>query len=133
MLLLAATTCFLAGLSWVVQLVVYPAFARVGAAEWPAYHEAHSRAMALAVGPVWALQGVVMAVVLVRDPGWDTLLLGVLAAAPVALTVGGAVPVHTRLTTQDPLLLRRLQRVHTWRTAAWTLGAVASLLLLSSG
>lgn len=133
MLVLAATTCFLAGLSWVVQLVVYPAFARVGMAEWPAYHRAHSRAMALAVGPVWAVQGVAMAVVLLRDPGLTTLLLGVLAAVPVALTVAGAVPVHERLETQDPALLQRLQRVHTWRTAAWTLGAVGSVLLLSGG
>ena len=61
-------TAALAGLVWVVQLVVYPSFLLVGASPaWPAVHAAHTRAVVLAVGPPWAVQGVTVAALLVRD------------------------------------------------------------------
>ena len=42
-------TAALAGLVWVVQLVVYPSFRLVGGGpSWPAFHAAHSRSVALA-------------------------------------------------------------------------------------
>ena len=132
-LLNAGATCFLAGLSWVVQTVVYPSFALVGPTpQWQAFHAAHSRRIAVAVGPVWAVQGVATLCLLVQA---DHLLLVVpealLAAASVALTVLGAVPAHTRLGVFDESLLSSLRRAHAWRTAAWSVGALLSLVLVS--
>ena len=43
LLLQLGTTLPLVGLIWLVQVVSYPLFARVGAAEFPAYHAAHAR------------------------------------------------------------------------------------------
>jgi hypothetical protein len=132
-LLNAAATCVLAGLSWVVQVVVYPSFGLVGPTpQWSAFHRAHSRRIAAVVGPPWAVQGVTTAWLMAR--GDDLLLvapLAALAAATVALTVLGAVPAHTRLAVYDDAALASLRRLHAWRTAAWSTGAVLSLGLVA--
>ena len=63
----AASTCALAGLVWVVQLVVYPGFREVGPTHaWPAAHAAHSRRISLTVGPPWMVQAVTLALLLLR-------------------------------------------------------------------
>ena len=48
----------LAGVGWVVQLVVYPAFRLVGAEEWARYHDGHMRAITRVVAVPWLVQGV---------------------------------------------------------------------------
>ncbi|MGZ6825753.1 MAG: hypothetical protein ACXVGH_03090 [Mycobacteriales bacterium] len=131
----AGATCALAGLVWVVQLVVYPAFLAVGPTPgWPAYHEAHSRRMALVVTVPWAVQGVSLAALLLRGqgPAWLLAALSVCALATVVVTVTVSVPLHQRLGAYDERLARRLLRTNWWRTAAWTVGAVLSLLLVSA-
>jgi hypothetical protein len=130
-------TAALAGLVWVVQLVVYPSFLLVGGTPaWAAVHAAHTRAVALAVGPPWAVQGLTLALLLLRD-GLTPLLVvtGLLALAPVVVTVTVSVPLHTRLgRAYDAAAARRLVGTNWLRTAAWTAGTVcAGLLVLQSG
>jgi hypothetical protein len=122
----------LAGLSWVVQLVVYPSFRVVGrTSEWQRFHAQHSRRITWVVGPPWLLQAVTLSVLLLRfDHPVLLAAASVLALATVALTVLGAVPLHQRLSDYDDDLVRRLLVVSAWRTAAWTGGAVVSLLLV---
>jgi hypothetical protein len=127
----ALAVAFLTGLSWVVQVVVYPSFRVVGpTAAWPAFHAAHSRGLVRAVGLPWAVQGVTLAALLVDRPDGVppalALLAGALGAATVALTVLGAVPQHQRLTAYDDEPVRTLLVVHAWRTAAWTAGLVVA-------
>ena len=127
-------TAALAGLVWVVQLVVYPSFRLVGGGpSWPAFHAAHSRAVALAVGPPWAVQGVAVAALLVRDGPTPLLLLtGALALATVVLTVGVSVPLHTRLGQgYDDAVAQRLVTTNWLRTAAWTAGTVCAAQLVA--
>jgi hypothetical protein len=127
-------TAALAGLVWVVQLVVYPSFRLVGGGpSWPAFHAAHSRAVALAVGPPWAVQGVTVAALLVRDgPSPLRLLTGALALATVVVTVAVSVPLHTRLgEAYDDAVARRLVSTNWLRTAAWTAGTVCAALLVA--
>jgi hypothetical protein len=52
----AAATFGMTGLIWLVQLVQYPAFARVGAAEFGAFHRHHCRSIGLVVGPLMVLE-----------------------------------------------------------------------------
>ena len=135
----AAATTALAGLAWVVQLVVYPAFRVVGESPvWPALHAHHTRAMASVVTLPWAVQGLTLAVLLARRPAGTTLpllaLTGVLAATTVVVTVVSSVPLHARLAAgYDDGLARRLVATNWLRTAAWTLGAVCSLVLVAQG
>jgi hypothetical protein len=132
----AVATVFLTGLSWTIAVVVYPGFAEVGpTAAWSRFHDAHSRRISYVVGLPWAVQGVTGIGLLFDRPAgvplWLVLLAGVAAAATVATTVVGAVPVHERLGHGfDPALLRSLLRWHWLRTVAWTLSAGCGVAIL---
>ena len=135
----AASTAGLAGLAWVVQLVVYPAFLVTGPTPvWPQVHADHTRRTGLVVALPWAVQGLTLAALLVRRPD-DLplallLLTGVLAATTVAVTVVSSVPLHTRLAQgYDEALARRLIATNWLRTAAWTAGAACALTLAGLG
>jgi hypothetical protein len=130
---LVATTA-LAGIGWVVQAVVYPAFALVGAAEWPAYHRRHTRAITPVVGLPWVVQAVTLVGLAVVDLSPVVTALGVLALAGVALTVFAAVPAHSRLAAgADPAQLRRLLGANLLRSLVWSASALVSALALIPG
>lgn len=133
-----AAVAYLTGLVWVVQLVVYPAFRAVGpTSAWPAFHDAHGRAMVLAVTLPWAVQGATLAVLLLDRPDGVPLGLVLTAAAlglaTVAVTVTSSVPLHGRLQPYDRVLADRLVATNWLRTAAWTAGTVcaAAMVLLA--
>ena len=135
----AVAVSALAGLAWVVQLVVYPAFLTVGPTSvWAEFHRAHSRAMTLVVVAPWAVQGVTLALLLVAPPDGVPYGLVLLAAALGLVTVGVtaavSVPLHNRLQPYGEQAARRLLRTNWWRTAAWTGGAfcAAAMLLLAA-
>ena len=130
----ALATAALAGLVWVVQLVVYPAFRTVGPThQWPEYHRTHSRRMVRLIALPWAVQGVTIAALLVRQPSPLLLLTGALAATTVAVTVLVSVPLHVRLgQAYDEATAVRLIRTNWLRTAAWTAGAVCAAVLAGS-
>ena len=46
------STLPLVGLIWLVQVVSYPLFLRVGRADFATYHEAHARLITYVVGPL---------------------------------------------------------------------------------
>ncbi len=135
----AVVTTALAGLVWVVQLVVYPSFRVVGPGpDWSAVHAHHTRAMGLVVSLPWAVQGLTLAALLVRRPAGTSMALllvtGVLAATTVAVTVLSSVPLHGRLAGgYDDALARRLISTNWLRTAAWSAGAACSLVLVAQG
>jgi hypothetical protein len=122
-------TAALAGIGWVVQVVVYPAFALVGDAEWPAYHRRHLSRIGRVVVLPWIVQGVSVAALLLAAPAGYA-ALGVLAAAGVALTVFAAVPAHGRLDDRD---LRPLLRANLLRTLAWTAATGVAAAQLAAG
>ena len=124
-------TAVLAGMVWVVQLVVYPAFRTVGpTAAWSAYHRRHGTAMATVIALPWAVQGLTVALLLLRRPGPLVLLTAALAAVTVLVTVAVSVPLHTRLGDgYDDALARRLISTNWLRTAAWTAGTACAAVL----
>jgi hypothetical protein len=129
-------TAALAGLVWVVQLVVYPSFRVVGPTPaWPAVHAAHGRAITPVVGVAWAVQGVTVAALLLRDGPTPLLLLaGLLALMTVVVTVAVSVPLHARLAQgYDDDAVRRLVRTNWLRTAAWTAGTLCAAALAAGG
>ena len=132
----AAATTALAGLVWVVQVVVYPSFRVCGpTTRWPAMHAHHTRAMAAVVTLPWAVQGLSLALLLLRRPEGVPLALllaaGALAASTVLVTAVWSVPLHGRLAAgYDDRLARQLIRTNWLRTAAWTGGAVCALAML---
>mgnify|MGYP001035937625 FL=1 len=121
----------LTGVGWVVQIVVYPAFALVGGAEWAAYHRRHGSAIAVVVLLPWLVQGVSTAALLLEGLTPASVALAVLALATVVLTVAAAVPAHGLLSaTQDPGTLRCLLRANLLRTLCWTASTLLAALTL---
>ena len=125
----------LAGVGWVVQLVVYPAFRLVGAEQLVRYHAGHTRAITRVVAVPWLVQGMsTAALVIVPAQGGRlaAVVLAVLALVTVVVTVRMAVPAHARLAaTPDPVDVTLLLRANLARTLAWTgsTGLAATLLV----
>lgn len=129
-----AATCALAGLAWVVQVVVYPGFLVVGPTPgWPAAHALHSRRITWVVTGPWAVQGLTLAALLLqhRQPLWLLGTASVCALTTVAVTVAVSVPLHARLAVWNEPAARRLVRTTWWRTAAWTGSAGCALAMLA--
>lgn len=132
--LLAAAV--LTGVGWVVQLVVYPAFALVGRDEWMEYHARHSSAITRVVAVPWAAQGISTVALLIAPPPGGLLaaaVLAVLALCTVVATVVVAVPAHRRLgegPDRDGALVTTLLRANVVRALAWTASAALAAALL---
>lgn len=120
----AAATWAMAGLIWIVQVVQYPAFARVGDAEFPSFHEHHCRSIAFVVGPLMGVELATGLALWANPPAglssaW--LAAGLIPIAlNAALTALRAAPLHARLSVGDRGELRALLRVNAVRTFLWT-------------
>lgn len=125
----------LAGVGWVVQLVVYPAFRLVGAGEWARYHDGHMRAITRVVTLPWLAQGVSTAALLFAPPAGGlpaAAVLAALALATVVATVATAVPVHGRLAAAPGAAdVTVLLRANLARTLAWTASTVLAAALVA--
>ena len=130
-----ALTAAYAGFQWTVRALVYPQFALVPPADFPAYERRHQQRVSRVVGPLFAGQGVTTIWLLTDRPG-GTPLLPVLAGAAclavvLAATALGAVPLHRRLEQGwDDGAHRRLLRVDTVRAVAATAGTVTAAVAL---
>jgi hypothetical protein len=127
--LLLASDAYLLGLTAVVGFVTYPGFALVGHEQWAAFHAHHTRAITLAVGPAWLLQGVTSLWWLIADghqlAPW---IHGAVVFAAVVATVIGAVPQHEKLARSESRThLTRLQAWHVVRSVCWLLAVIVTV------
>ena len=130
LLLQLGTTLPLVGLIWLIQIVSYPLFLRVGAAEFSAYHAAHSRLITFVVAPLMLgeLAGALAGAFFVdrslpREVAWVDAALAITAWL---LTAFVSVPYHDVLAHGGDMRARELLVATNWfRTATWTLrGAI---------
>jgi hypothetical protein len=136
LLLQLATTLPLVGLIWFVQVVAYPLFARVAAADFPAYHEAHSRLITYVVAPLMLgeLWGAVAWLIWPLDeaPRQVAWVGAALAVAAWVVTVFVSVPQHNILARGFDARAYDVLLVTNWlRTAVWTLRGAALLWVLA--
>jgi len=128
-----ALAAYMTGVIWIVQVVHYPLFAAVGAAQWPAYEAAHRRRITAVVGPPMLAAPVVAAALLAARPG-------VLAGVNLALTAGLLLAtalvfgrLHQELeTTWSAEAHRRLLRLNGVRAVAWTGQAAVAAALVAA-
>ena len=132
----AASTLFMVGLIWFVQVVHYPLFAVVPEEAYAAYQERHMARTGWVVGPPMLLEaGSSLALVWLAD-GLTRPELAWLGLALLGLVWGAtalfSVPAHTRLRDGfDAQAHRRLVATNWLRTLGWTArGAVAMTLLI---
>lgn len=117
-----AVTWMLVGLIWVMQLLVYPQFRRVGEAEFVRYHFAHCLRVGLIVAPLLAVEAFTAACLLYQGHRERGFLVSIVLIPVVwLLTAAVYAPLHTRLMMgRDPRTLRRLLQANWLRTLTWT-------------
>lgn len=131
----AGATLMMAGAIWIVQVVHYPLFARVGLEGFAAYENAHSALITLVVMPTMLVELGTAAWLIVQRPESTPLWLAVAGLALVGViwfsTFFLQVPQHTVLAGGfDPDAHRILVSTNWIRTAAWSIRAVLALWMV---
>ena len=119
----AAATFGMTGIIWLVQLVQYPGFRHVGAAEFGTFHRHHCRSIGPVVGPLMVLELLTALLLAVAgEPAWFwRVMLGLLLVIWISTALWQG-PLHGRLSREGPRqdLLRALVRGNWLRTFLWT-------------
>jgi hypothetical protein len=131
----AASTVFLAGVIWTIQVVHYPMFARVDAAGFPAAMADHGRRISGVVVGALGAAGATMVLLLARPPVGVSVgapLVGCGArGAPGGGDARGERPGPPALGSGfDPSAHARLLATNWLRTSAWTAHAVLAVAIL---
>jgi hypothetical protein len=131
----AVSTLLMAGLIWMVQLVHYPLFARVGRDAFCDYETSHTRRITWLVGPLMLLEAAsAAALFFVLDSAVTQVIAGVGLALLLIIWLSTAflqVPCHNRLSRGfDDATLRRLVGTNWIRTAVWSVRGVLATVLL---
>lgn len=131
----AASTWYMVGVIWFVQLVHYALFPAIGREAVPAYQAANLRRTSWVVIPGMAVEGTTTLALLALRGDWLSWTGAILLAAVWASTAFLQVPCHGRLERSfDAAIARRLVTSNWLRTAAWSMrGAVALALLVPLG
>lgn len=125
LLLQIASTWFLVGLIWTIQVVHYPLFAAVGLDRFVDYEAAHARLITLVVGPAMLIEALT-ALLLVTNrppaiPAWIAWTGLTLVAVIWISTAVIQIPAHGRLSEGfEAATHARLVGSNWIRTAAWT-------------
>jgi hypothetical protein len=132
----AFATFFMTGLIWFVQVVHYPLFAAVGAAEFPGYSRAHQFRTTLVVAPVMLVEALSTLLLALEAPAGTPPALAWIGVALLALiwisTAALQVPAHARLSTGfDGSAARRLVASNWIRTVAWSARALVAIAMLA--
>ncbi|MBC7806848.1 MAG: hypothetical protein H7145_11935 [Akkermansiaceae bacterium] len=129
-----ATSLYMAGVIWTVQLVHYFLFDKVGASGWATYHRLHSQQMSLVVLLPMVIQLGTACTLAWSPPNfqavprWFWLLGAAFVVGTWASTFFVSVPLHTKLgngfDAEDCVALVRTNWI---RTLLWTAQAVLVL------
>ena len=117
-----AITWMIVGLIWVIQIIVYPQFLRVGAAEFRVYHFSHCLRIGLMIGPMF-LTELGTSAWLFYEGLRSTPFLISLAMFPIIClsTAIWQAPMHNHLANgRDNAVIRRLVLTNWVRTLAWS-------------
>ena len=127
-----AVTLFLVGLIWMVQVVHYPLFAKVGGEQFHNYWRLHTQRITWIVAPTMLTEvGTAVALLFVRPAGLSLTVLVISFGLIVLIWLSTwlvQIPCHERLGRQfDPTTLRQLLLTNWIRTTAWTLRGILVL------
>lgn len=109
-------------LIWLVQMVIYPAFAEVTPGRFVAHHAGYTRMISYFVIPLMFSQAGLIVALLLREPGRAVGLAAALVVVAWISTFALSVPAHQRLGSGglDAAVVRTLVATNWVRTAAWT-------------
>lgn len=137
LLIHAAATWFMTGLIWFVQVVHYPLFSGVGAAEFARYAQSHSQRTTWVVMPAMLIELAATLALLMLPraqstfPAWMPWACAGLLAVVWLSTFLLQVPRHEELASGfQATAYSRLVATNWLRTAAWTGRGILSLLMI---
>ncbi len=119
----------LAVLIWLVQVVIYPAFAWIDPDRFIRWHAGYTRAVTGIVAPLMLAQVALVGWLVVARPSPQVCLAAVTVAVAWIATFTLAVPAHDRLQANglDGVVVDRLVATNWIRTVAWTLAFLSTL------
>ena len=130
-----ASTWFMVGLIWFVQIVHYPLFGYIGSKEFSTFHENHKILIAPVVLIVMIIElvtsGILIFQIPMGIPNWTAIvgiiLLGVIWFSTLFLQI----PYHNRLSSKfDDNALIMLVNTNWIRTICWSLRGIIMLIML---
>jgi hypothetical protein len=132
----AASTLFMTGAIWIVQVVHYPLFAFAGREGFDVQAREHQRRITPVVGSVMLLEGATAVLLLLARPAGVGRSLPVLALVLLlAIWISTAfvqVPLHRRLSCGfDEEAISRLVATNWLRTVLWTVRSALVLIVLA--
>ena len=124
-----ASTLFMTGLIWFVQIVHYPLFAAVGSDVFAAYSRSHQVLTTFVVGPPMLVEALTAGILVIARPAgipaWMPWAGLVLVAILWLSTATLQVPAHARLSSGfDPAVGASLVATNWIRTIGWSLRAI---------
>jgi uncharacterized membrane protein len=132
-----AATCAMAGVIWIVQLVIYPQFSHVGAEVFPPFHAQYTGLVTLVVGPLMIVEIVTATLIFLQlrsVPVSRHLALAGLATVLLlwVITALVQVPAHEQIgTAYTDEQARHLVLTNWPRTLLWTLRIPLAWVLIS--
>jgi hypothetical protein len=136
-LVLTAFCLYCTGASWMLQVVCYPTYLLVGAAEFVPFHISFGRRLMIAVIPMGLTCLGMIALVFLRPetvPLWAVLGAALCGAVILFTTIALEVPKHLKLDKdgKSDALIHGLVRDNLPRTAAWTIASVLLIYIVST-
>ena len=130
-----ASTLFMAGVIWFVQLVHYPLFASVGPGQFARYETEHAGRTSWIAAPAMMIEAATSVLLLWVRPeaiGMEIAAAGLLLTGLIwGSTFAMQVPLHTRLSIGfEPASHKSLVATNWVRTLAWTGRAWLALLMI---
>ena len=130
------STWYMVGLIWMVQVVHYPLFAKVGTEQYESYQDSHQSLTTLVVGPPMLVE-IITALMLIwyrpaAVPNWLIYTAVAVLAVVWLSTAFIQVPCHEKLTTGFDAAVHSRLVVSNWiRTVGWTVrGALVTWMLM---
>lgn len=125
-----AVTWTLVGIIWIVQILVYPQFLRVGATEFKACHFAHCFRIGFIVAPLLFIEAVTAAWLFCQGGSDIRFILSIVLIPIIWLSTAiWQAPMHTKLMSGfDAPVIHRLILTNWIRTLTWSArGVLVSL------
>ncbi len=132
-----ASTWFMVGVIWIIQLVHYPLFNYVGSEEFKVFHENHKILITPIVGIVMIVELVTSAIIIFQTPEgirkW-TVIVGVLLLGVIWLSTALLqIKFHNMLSSiYDENVLLILIKTNWIRTICWSLRGIIVLIMLDN-
>ena len=132
-----ASTWFMVGLIWFVQIVHCPLFGYVGSKEFGTFHEHHKILITPVVGFVMIVElvttGLLILQIPVGIPNW-TVIVGIILIGFIWIsTLFLQIPYHNNLSSKfDKNVLMMLVNTNWIRTICWSLRGIIVLIMLDT-